>query len=454
MASKVEIEKFRDTSVELKLVAYALRKDHKICDWMNRDLFSIKAYKLFYDIVSSHKTTLPKDILKDVLSERLKKPGLVNPYLIKVYKVDVDSISQRNVKSFINKLKKISFLRLSVEAIEDMVSKVGDADVDAIRKSAKKISMLGIDRKKAYSGDYLKDVEERESILEARRKQKGMIGVPTGIRRFDTATGGLMNGELAIIAGESGIGKSIALENFGISAWMNQMNVFYVSIEMTKHQVQFRMDSRLTRMYYRKFRLGDISDEDLSKWRKEMERLRVTMDNFFEVVSLPRGCTALEIEAEAERVQDIHGQELDLIIVDYLNIMNPNTSVKGTSSRDWQAQATIASELKELAISFRDEGIAVWTGNQVTDAGEGQKVLKKKHIKYGRGIVEVANIVLGLIQTQDDELEDIMRLHAIKMRDVEKIEPIILRPNFDIMVLNDELRSRGHGSVSRWRSSS
>lgn len=446
----IQVERFRDTAIELKLIAYLIRKDHKPADSIDRDVFSIKAYKLFFDIVSAHKTTLPKDILKDAVGERVKNPDLLNQYIRKVYQAKIDTFSQKNIGSLIKKLKRLSFLRISLEKTEELIKAIDDGTEEDIRKISKQISSIGMSRIRVYSGEYLKDVEERASIIEHRRRKK-QLGIPTGIASFDSATGGVMKGELAILVGETGIGKSIGLENFGINAWLLNMNVLYVSIEMIKSQVEFRMDSRLTGILYKKFRLGTIDDKDFLRWKKEMERWKASKDNYFEVVCLPRGCTSMEIENEADRCQEQYGEKLDLIIVDYLNIMNPNQSIKGASSRDWQTQSAIAFELKELSVGFGSEGIAVWSGNQVTDEGEGRGELKKSHIKYGRGIGEIANIVTALVQTQDDELEGIMRLQTIKVRDTPPISPIILRPNFDVMVLDDEYRDLRQGSLGEWR---
>jgi len=437
------MKQYRDTASELKLISYIVRKDFRKCENITRDIFSIKAYKLFFDIVYGHRTTFPKDVLKDLISERLKNPEMINPYLIKLYKVSVDNVSSKNIESIIGKLNKISYLRISLEKSEDMVTAIEDNDFKEVRSIAKQIALIGSDRKKVYAGEYLKDFEERKAIIKARR-DKPLVGIPTGIKKFDKLTGGLMKGELGIIAGESSIGKSIAMENFALHAWDINMNVAYFSIEMPKHQVQFRADSRNTRFLYQKFRKGEFSDQELTDWEDIIEVYRETKTNFFEIISLPRGCNAMDIESESERLQDVHGKELDLIIVDYLNIMNTNAS-KG-SSRDWQSQVDIAWELKEVATDFCGKGVGLWTGNQVTDEGEGKGTLKKSHIKYGGGIVEVANMIIGLTQSQDDLLEDIMRMQMIKVRDVGKMDSIIIRPNYDVMMLDDEYLRNQHTS--------
>jgi replicative DNA helicase len=442
---------YRDTASELKLISYIVRKDFRKCEEITRDIFSIKAYKLFFDIVYGHRTTFPKDVLKDIISDRLKNPDQINPYLIKLYKISIDNVSGKNIESIIEKLKKLANLRISLEKQEDMLTATENGDFEEIRKIAKQISLLGTNRKKIYAGEYLKDFEERKAIIKARR-DKPLVGIPTGIKKFDKLTGGVMNGELAIVAGESAIGKSIALENFALHAWDIGMNIGYFTIEMPKHQVQFRADSRNTRLLYQKFRKGEFTDEELIDWEDMIEVYRENKNNFFEIVSLPRGCNSTDIESEAERLQDINGKQINLIIVDYLNIMSTNITNK-SNSRDWQSQVDIAWELKEIATDFCGKGVGLWTGNQVTDEAEGKGKIKKSQIKYGRGIVEVANIVVGLTQSQDDLLEDIMRMQIIKMRDASKIEPIIIRPNYDVMMLDDEyLRNKHRSTMKRKRS--
>jgi len=256
-----------------------------------------------------------------------------------------------------------------------------------------------------------------------------------------------MKGELGILIGESAIGKSIGLENFALNAWELDYNVAYFSIEMSKDAVGFRADSNLMKLKYRKFRLGQFTKDDLFKWEKGIKKYRESKNNFFEIVSLPRSCNASELETEMERIQDQYGQKLDLAVVDYLNIMRPNSG--GSNPKGWESQVDIAWDLKEIATDFQEEGVAVWTGNQVTDEAEQAAILRKRHVKYGRGIVEVANIIVGLIQTEDNELEDLIQFQTVKLRDLSKIPVIILRPNFDLMMLNDERIGSATRSLSK-----
>jgi len=439
-------DKYRDSNSELKLIAYLIRKDHRLCGEISRDVFSIKAYKMFFDIVSTNRTTFPKDVFKSIVGERVKNVELLNPYLIKLFKIRIDNVSNKNVKIIINKLKKLYAYRFSIEKSDEIVESIEKDDIDKVKKIARQIASMGVTRKRIYTGEYLKDYEKRKAIIKMRMGMSN-VGIPTGIKQFDKVSGGLMKGELGILVGESAIGKSIGLENFGLNAWELDFNIAYFSIEMSKDAVGFRADSNLMKLKYIKFRLGQFTNSDLLKWEKGIKKYRETKDNFFEIVSLPRSCNASEIETEMERIQDQYGQKIDLLIVDYLNIMRPNSG--GSNPKGWESQVDIAWDLKEIATDFQEEGVAVWTGNQVTDEAEGIGILRKKHIKYGRGIVEASNIIVGLIQTEDNEFEDLIQLQTVKLRDLSKIPVIILRPNFDLMMLNDESIGSATRSLSK-----
>jgi len=443
-------DQLRDTLLELKIISYLIRKDYRPCDEITRDLFSIKAYRLFFDIVNTHRTTYPRDVLVDTVAERVKKSDLVNPYIIKVFKCRIDNISRKNMTTMIFKMKKLYFLRFAYEQAEEIITNIESSDIDGVKRTARKIYSMGSMKKRTYTGDYLKDYEKRKAIIKT-RMEKSKVGVPTGVAKFDKCSGGLMKGELGILVGESGMGKSLGLENFALYAWEADYNVAYFTIEMTKDQVGFRADARLMRLKYNKFRLGSFTDKELLKWEKGIQQYRKTKDNFFEIVALPRSCSAVDIETELERIQDQYGSKVDLSVVDYLNIMRPNNySISGKGNpKDWTAQVEIAWNLKEIATDFQEEGMSVWTGNQVTDEGEGVSILRKRHVKYGRGIVEAANLVVGLVQDSDDEFENIMRFQTIKLRDLKSIPTITLRPNFDMMCLNDEYRRESSTSLKK-----
>jgi replicative DNA helicase len=436
------MDQFRNTDLEISVLSYELRKDFSVCDMIEREYFSIKPYRVFHDIVCLHRSVLDKKVLFDLVSQRLKDMQLLQDYVKQIYKKDISKIGKKAIISYISRMRELYMLRFSRDRIEDIMTALEEKNIDEVRKLSRKISLVGTSNKKVYEGEYLEDFEERKRIVKARKDNKNM-GMLTGIRKFDHLSGGIMPTELAIITAESGKGKTIALENFSAYPWLYQnANVIFFTIEMPKIQVQLRLDSLLASIEYSKFRRGNFNNSDLLKWEKKIQELRMEKQNYLEIVAMPRGCSAQDIEAEADRIQDIKGKEVDLIAIDYLNIMKSNSSKSNSSKMEWGSQTDIAIELTEVAKDFcNGRGVAIWTANQLKDEAENMHLVKKRHLKYARGILENASVVAALLQDQDDELEDIMRLQFLKLRDISDIEPIVIRPNFDIMLLDESRRA-------------
>jgi len=237
---------------------------------------------------------------------------------------------------------------------------------------------------------------------------------------------------------ETNIGKSIFVENLAANAYLAGKNVILFSLEMRKHQVQFRIESRLTGIQYTKFRLGDFIQNDFDKWKKSIKLLKETQKNWLEIVHLTNDCTVDNIENLIYEIQDEYNEEADEIIVDYLNLMYAGDDNKA-SSRDALAQADISWGLRKLSGNLNGKGIPVITPCQLTDESKKVEFLDTQHIKYSRGTVENSSIVYGLKQTKDNKLEGTMQLQLIKTRDGERFKPILLRPQFDIMLINDEI---------------
>src|SRR4030043_1244650 len=125
-------EKFRDTVSEMRIAAYMIRKNHKVCEEITQDVFSIKAYRLFYDIILTEKTTLPKDVFKDRIKDKTENSDLLSPYLAKVFSVDLDNTSKKTVKIICDKLKKLSILRQSLEMSEELLDNIQKEDIQSI----------------------------------------------------------------------------------------------------------------------------------------------------------------------------------------------------------------------------------------------------------------------------------------------------------------------------------
>ena len=93
-------------------------------------------------------------------------------------------------------------------------------------------------------GSIYQQAKEREAAVRSGK----LVGIPTSIVGLDTAMGGLLPGELIIILGFQGEGKSWVQAEMATSAIIHQKRVLYVSLEMPNYRVAARFHTMLSAM--------------------------------------------------------------------------------------------------------------------------------------------------------------------------------------------------------------
>jgi replicative DNA helicase len=177
-----------------------------------------------------------------------------------------------------------------------------------------------------------------------------LFGVPTGFRDLDELTNGLHAGQLIVVAGRPGLGKSTLAMDFLRSASItNNLASVLFSLEMGKSEITMRLLSAEARIPLTRIRTGTLTDDDWTKLARRMG----------EVASAPMfiddspNLTMMEIRAKARRLKQRH--ELRLVVVDYLQLMS---SPKKTESRQ-QEVAEMSRSLKLLAKELEVPVVAV-----------------------------------------------------------------------------------------------
>jgi replicative DNA helicase len=167
-----------------------------------------------------------------------------------------------------------------------------------------------------------------------------MTGVPTGFTDLDRLLNGLHPGQLIIVAGRPGLGKSTAAMDFARCASVrHNLASAIFSLEMSKIEIVMRLLSAEARVPLHVLRSGQLSDDD---WTKLARRMGEISEAPLFVDDTPN-MTLMEIRAKARRLKQRN--DLKLIVVDYLQLM---TSPKRVESRQ-QEVADLSRGLKLLA---------------------------------------------------------------------------------------------------------
>lgn len=198
--------------------------------------------------------------------------------------------------------------------------------------------------------------------FERLQANKGELrGVRTGFRDLDNLLAGFQKSDLIILAARPSVGKtSLALDIARQSSIQHKTTVGFFSLEMSAQQLVDRMVAAEAGVNSWNLRTGRItSDEDFARIRDAYDRLSqapIFIDD-------QPGNNILKMRSVARRLKREHG--LDLIIVDYLQLLNPTQTRAGDSLV--QQVTEISRSLKNLA---REMDVPVIALSQLSRAVE------------------------------------------------------------------------------------
>jgi len=182
-------------------------------------------------------------------------------------------------------------------------------------------------------------------IEELAQRKADVTGVETGFRDFDKLTTGLHPGQIVIVAARPGMGKtSWFLSALQHAAVKSRRTVALFSLEMSAQELMFKLLSGHARINSRSLKLGKLMDRDwqrLAQAADEMNKSPIFIDDSGTL-------SVLDIRARCRRLL-AREKKLDLIVVDYLQLMRGSkASQRGDSSREREI-SEISRGLKELA---------------------------------------------------------------------------------------------------------
>lgn len=252
-----------------------------------------------------------------------------------------------NIKAYADIVRKRSILRQLLKTTSDIQESVFNPkgrEADEILDHAEQLVFEVAEQKKKSLRKYqgIKDllVGALDRIEELFQKQSPITGLPTGYNDFDMKTAGLQKSDLIIIAGRPSMGKTAFAINIAEHvALREEAKVAVFSMEMPSEQLVMRMVGSLSRIDQQKIRTGKLQDED---WPRLTSTVGLLQDAELFIDDTP-ALTPSEIRARTRRIAREHG--LDLIIVDYLQLMQ----VAGTKENRATEISEISRSLKAMA---------------------------------------------------------------------------------------------------------
>jgi replicative DNA helicase len=382
-------------SFQMKVISSLLT--HKeflqnINDVLSDEYFSNPAHKWIINEIlkyyEKYHTTISMDILK-VEMKKLDNEVLkvsVKEQLREAYKADIDDLQyvQEEFSTFCKNQQLKKALLNSVDLL-----KAGD--YDSIKYMIESAMKAGQDKNIGH--EYKRDTESRY-----REDHRKIVPTPWG-EINELIQGGLGNGDLGLIFGNPGGGKSWTLVALGGFAVQMGYNVIHYTLELSEAYTGRRYDAFFT---------GTPVDQ-LEKHKEHVETLTANLPGELIIREFPMGKTTIgTIEAHINKVKDL-GIEPDLIIIDYIDLLSTrkrNVDRKGEIDDIYTSTKGLARELN----------IPIWSVSQVNRAGAKDDIIEGDKAAGSYDKMMITDLSISLSRKKEDKVNGTGRLHIMKNR--------------------------------------
>jgi len=218
-------------------------------------------------------------------------------------------------------------------------------------------------------------------------------GLATHYEKLDDLTSGLQPSDLIVLAGRPSMGKTAFAMNVAENAAIDDKKTVAVfSLEMAKEALLVRMLCSRARVNSHRMRTGTL-------WREDMPKVLVAME---ELVKAPLyiddtpSISLSEMRAKARRLQQSTGR-LDLVIVDYLQLMSPGA--RRYENRTQEVSA-VSRGLKSLAKELQCPVIALSQLSRATETRGGDHRPQLADLRDSGSIEQDADLVMFVFREE------------------------------------------------------
>ena len=329
---------------------------------------------VYYD---DHMAIMPEWYLKDRALQSGMDPAKVLS-LVELYKfLSSVKVNEHEFDAALQILKDDELTRKTAEALvtareilqgeyyddrSDKILRGQDHARAYLSESLQHMEAAGVEA--APEGDIRDDMEKLwAAYLGKEDNPHQAAGIKYGIHELDECTGGVRPGELVLVAGFTGEGKSHLVASLAWNAMRNGKNVVMFTTETTREEMEVRVLARHSRLP--KFKCpggidsheilsGTLSQEHKRIFRETIEDFKALDAGKLIMVQMPANGSVDYVHAKANQYN--RSTQVDLIVIDSINLLR--ASRRYESKREMLEE--ILQDFKRFASSFDGgRGVAV-----------------------------------------------------------------------------------------------
>ena len=308
------------------------------------DFYDENHKEIFQAMIDLNRKNAPVDAL--TVAEELKKRNSLEMVGGRAYIASLSSMTPTtsNAMEYGRIVAEKASVRRLIETADDIVTKGYDGTMDANQMLDYAESGIFEISQARQKGQYshIRDVlvENLAIIDRAEQMDGGLTGITTGFSKLDEMTSGMQKSDLIILAARPAMGKTaFALSLARNAAVKGKASVTIFSLEMAKEQLTQRLLSMESKVDLQTLKTGRLE-------RRDWDDLNVALDilsNSNIHIDDTAGISIMEMKSKCRRLKAEAG--LDLVIIDYLQLMNP----EGKADSRTQEISVISRNLKLLA---------------------------------------------------------------------------------------------------------
>ena len=385
----------------------------RVLEYLSKDSFFDNNHKVIFDsMLDLYDKESPIDSVNLIneLKKKNKLDDIGGAYYITGLSQEAPSVSNAEYYAKIVKEKQILRAIITTSIEMNSLAYEGENEIVEIIDKAEQ-HLFGISELTAK-----KKFQELEPMLHkvldiwGNRKKGDITGVSSGFKDIDNQISGFQNSDLIVLAARPSMGKTALALNIARNASIvNNMKIGFFSLEMSTQQLTERLLSSEAEISSHLVRIGKLPKRD---WRKLSDAASKLSESDIYIDDSP-GLNIMELRAKARQMK--LDKNIDLIIVDYLQLLHKEGRVESRQ----QEISYISRSLKSLAKELNVPVIALSQLSRAPESRSDHRPIMSD-LRESGAIEQDADIVLFIfrkyIYSKDPEDKGIAELIISKHR--------------------------------------
>jgi replicative DNA helicase len=273
-----------------------------------------------------------------------------------------------------------------------------EGDYDGIWHAINEASKAGIERDLGH--EYLTEMEQRMSAMarEVVKTNWPMIDI--------LMDGGLGKGELGFIVAPAGSGKSWLLARIGAEAMKQGKNVMHFTMELNEKYVGLRYDAIFSGIAFQDVR----KNQPIIKQKLDEIKSKGCGKLFIKYFPT-KTASAATLKMHIDRLQLITGVKIDLVVVDYADLLRPFMQERNSNS--YSEAGNVYEELRSMLGELQVPG---WTASQANRGVHEEEIIEAMGVADSYRKIMTGDFILSLSRKKEDKEQGTGRIYVMKNR--------------------------------------